>query len=86
MATITKRQRQCLEDILSNLKKVNEFLIKETTIVGTKTNLTGGKESTYINEFDNSKINAINKHIGSDLCYLGNGIDKLFNFLYLLND
>lgn len=71
MATITIEQRKQLNDILGNLRKANDFINNSNVIVSK--NILGEQIP-------------INKQIGSELCYLGNGIDKLYNFLNLLND
>lgn len=86
MGKLTLKQRNHLNDILSNLKRAESYIKKDTTVICSKSNITAAKVDTYINEFTGEKVINHNKHIGTELCYLYNGIDKLFNFLECLND
>jgi len=86
MGKLTQKQRNHLNNILSDLKKAESHIKKDTTIICSKSNITSSKENTYINQFTGEQVISYNKHIGTDLCYLYNGIDKLFNFLECLND
>lgn len=75
------KDKKQLENILSDLKESYNFLMKESTVILKKSNLTTIPESTYTNKLTGETFHSFTKEIGSDLCYLGNAIVKLTNFI-----
>lgn len=73
----TKKDKQKLENILADLKRTRDYILKDSTIFASKSSCTAMPEHTYINKKDGHQITVFNKHIGNNLCYLYNAIERL---------
>lgn len=75
MIKVSKKDELKLRDILSNLITAQKYILKENVLICRKDN---GKPygTSYVNK-EGTGISEMNKHIGIDLCYLYNAINKL---------
>ena len=78
---LTLKQKSQLQTIFNNMQKSELFLLKDTTVIAIKSNLTNAKEDTWINKATGENSYQFNKQIGNDLCYLYNAIGSMQNFL-----
>jgi hypothetical protein len=78
---ITKKEKKNLENILYDLERVKSYILKDKVIFVIKSSLGAMPEDTYFNKKDGHTITSGNKHIGTELCYLYNAVDKLTWFL-----
>lgn len=74
---LNKKEKQSLESVLYDLKRAKNYILKDNTIIAGKTNITSMPENTYLNKKDGEQIVVFNKHIGTELCYLYNAIERL---------
>ena len=79
---LAKKQKSDLISMLSDLERVKHYIVKDSTVVACKTSITSMPENTYLNKKTGEQIVTFNKHIGTELCYLYNAIDKL---KYIIN-
>lgn len=79
--TLTQEAKKHLLNICNDMQKAESFLLKETTIIGVKSNLSHAPEHTYINKANGEQMGIFEKRMGNDLCYLNNAIRSLKYFL-----
>jgi hypothetical protein len=75
------KDRKQLNNILGHMRKANDFLMKESTIIAVKSNATCMPEDTFINKKTGETCHIFTKQIGNDLCYLFNAINLLESFI-----
>lgn len=83
---LTKEAEGKLQNIVIDMQKAEKFLLKDSTIIGTISNLTHAKDCTWTNAATGQAAGTFNKHIGNDLCYLNNAIRSLQHFLTSCNE
>lgn len=78
---LSKKQLQQLRSIFNDMTKAETFLYGNSVEVAKKTKVTCAKENTLINQGTGEAYCAINKNVGSDLCYFNNALTSMNNFL-----
>lgn len=74
---LTNKDRQQLEDILSRLNSVRNFIQRDNIVVATVTNLTAAPEDTFINKATGKQAIRLNKLVGSELNNLNHAIERM---------
>jgi len=78
---LSKKQKLQLEQILIDIEKTERFLMKDSTLIAIKTNITAFPIDTFLNKETNEKYVSFTKNAGSDLCYMNNAKTALKRFL-----
>lgn len=79
---LNQKEAAILQNILSDLKTAEKYIQRTDIELCRLNKMPYG--TSYINK-EGQGVDIINKHIGSDLCYLYNAIRKLENILQPAN-
>lgn len=75
---LNKKEKLLLNSILKDLYKAEEFILRQEIRLCRVDQMPYG--TSFINK-EGKSLSEINKHVGSDLCYMYNAIDRLQNLL-----